>query len=170
MEWELPTLPADQWSPVTGVQDWKELIREKTLPLESRTSVKIYVSHANDAFVNPLLIQGKVPRTSDEHAAHDSGETAHVPPATDPVHAPSSVHTGTKDATMEVSPAPGTGTQLPQTQLDPKPSVPVPPNQPDSEPIVPPVQTPPVAKSSAPSAAHTRGPPDTTQSLSPLPV
>ncbi|KAH9021826.1 hypothetical protein EDB85DRAFT_400356 [Lactarius pseudohatsudake] len=167
MSWKLPTLPVP-WNTVTDIQDWKKLVRERTLQ-STRTSVKICVSHASHIEVT----NNQAPRAPEKCAADASNQSSDVPPATNPTRASSSVH-------VRVPPTHSADTQrLPQTQVHPAPLVPVPPNQhtSSSKPTAATIPSPPAHTSPIPSPppSHPRGSPISatphtlTQSSSPLP-
>ncbi|KAH8993692.1 hypothetical protein EDB92DRAFT_374246 [Lactarius akahatsu] len=167
ISWKFPTLPVP-WNTVTDIQDWKVLVRERTLQ-STRTSVKICVSHAS----HPVVTNNQVPRAPEQRAADASNQSSDVPPATNLTRASSSVHVG-------VPPTHSANTQcLPQTQVHPAPLVPEPPNQrtSSSKPTAATIPSPPAHTSPAPSPppSHPRGSPVSatphisTQSSSPLP-
>ncbi|KAH9051167.1 hypothetical protein EDB83DRAFT_1326238 [Lactarius deliciosus] len=160
MPWKLPTLPVP-WNTVTDIQDWKVLVRERTLQ-STRTSVKICVVTNNQA-----------PRAPEKRAADASNQRSDVPPATNPTRASSFVHVG-------VPPTHSADTQcLSQTQVHTAPLVPVPPDQhtSSSKPTAATIPSPPAHTSPVPSPppSHPRGSPISatphtlTESSSPLP-
>ena len=172
------------------------MIQKKTL-LSTRTSVKIYSSHANrpvptndevcQGFItvaNPSLNQVKALCAPDKLITDASSQRPNVASATSPTNATSSIHVGSQDTNLEVPQAPDTGTQfLPQTQVHRMPLAPVRLSgpSPGSKSIAattpsPPMSIPmPMPSVSPPVPANARGFPTTatsyamTQSPSPLP-